>query len=507
VAPLLLFAAVVLLLMSSVVIVHNDQSAVILRLGRIDHQREPLGPGIHLKWPWPIDTTRFFNTGDVKKLVLGVHEGEQESYLRDIYRPGTNVKRVLLWQEAHEGERSYLMAQPPRDGQQGAATVALGNLVFVVNYRIDDVYTYGFKYHDTDRLLADIAQAELTNFAATTTLLESAEELGDVDPDHPRSIMTVGRERAADVLKDRLNKALARRGGLGVKITYVGLATVHPPSGAAEAYEDVVKAQLSILTKEYQAEGAAAEALAEVAGDPLIARLLAQSIDTRQKISELESYLRADPPDLDELAKALDSYIHQASQRVEMYNTRIEREKLLGRLTNRRIEEVSSQVRAGQVTLRDLAHRDVNDVLVMLLAHRRQLRLLEQIESRRAGGEQIALAQTLERTNRRINSLFEEAYGEPAKLIAEAREQRRGLELAERTSAESFQRRLAAWRASPNMYELDRRLDVLERVLPEIETKFVVGVDPNRLQLWHDRTGQAEALAEIPWGQQPGASE
>jgi regulator of protease activity HflC (stomatin/prohibitin superfamily) len=504
VLPLLVFAAVVLDLMTCVVIVQNDQKAVVLRLGEFDPGQEPLGPGVHLKLPWPIDTVRFFNTGDVKKVVLGIRESAKPRYLREVYVPGTKTKRVLLWQQDHEGEKSLLLAQSPQQGQTSATSgVALGKIVFVVSYRISDVYEYGFKYENPDQLIENIAMTAMTQLGATSTLLEPEEQLPPMDPMHPRSLMTVGREHATRALRKRIEDSLAQRGGLGVEITHVGLSSVHPPSGAASAFEDVVKAQLSMLTEEYKAEGDAAEALAAVAGDPLIARLLAQAIDTQQKLTELRGYLQSTPPDLAEFNKAVDSYIHQSSQHVQMHQEKIDREKLLGRLKQARIEEVRQRVDAGQATLDDLAHEDVNDTLVMLLAYQRQLDLLQRIKQWAQDPACLEFEEVLARTSRRIDTLFAEAYGEPAKLIAQARAERRRLELTERTRAESFQRRLTAWRASPAMYELDRRLEIIERKLPQLDlqSKIVVGIDPEKVQVWSDRRQQGEALSEIPWGQ------
>jgi regulator of protease activity HflC (stomatin/prohibitin superfamily) len=501
--PLLVFPVVILLLMSCFVYVHDDQQAVVLRLGQVQTDQEPLGPGLHLKLPWPIDEARYFETGDVKQIILGVNEHQRQEYARNVYTRGGTAKRVLLWKEDHEGETSMLLAQPIREGQaRAAAGAALGKVVAEVSFQIRDVYTYGFKYHNPDHVLENLIAAELTEMLASATLMEEPEQIEQVDPNHPRSIMTQGRGAAAKALRRRIETALAEMGGLGIEITHVGLPSVHPPSGAAPAYEEVVNARLAMLIKEYEAEGEASRMLAEVAGDPLVGRLLAQEIDTLQKVAELNRYLSSTPPDLAEFDKAIDSYIHQASQVLEMYRRQIEREKLLGRLKPSRIEEVKAELAAGQASLEDLARAEVNDALVMWLVHQRQQELLEGIRRKQEENQAPGLDEMLAQTERRIYELFEEASGEPAELIATARAERRKLELTERTRAEAFKRRLTAWRASPYMYELDRRLEIIERLIPQLdlENKIVIGIDPEKVQVWSDRRQQGEALSEIPWG-------
>ncbi|MCK4601743.1 MAG: hypothetical protein KAU28_04715, partial [Phycisphaerae bacterium] len=47
----------------------------------------------------------------------------------------------------------------------------------------------------------------------------------------------------------------------------------------------------------------------------------------------------------------------------------------------------------------------------------------------------------------------------------------------------TFPAELAAYRASPRLYKLDRYLDVWDQVLPSA-AKYIVGFDPQRLEPW-----------------------
>ena len=97
-------------------------------------------------------------------------------------------------------------------------------------------------------------------------------------------------------------------------------------------------------------------------------------------------------------------------------------------------------------------------------------------------------APALSAAHTQADGMFARAAGNSARLVAEAGSEKVRLEMAERTRAERFQRELDAWKASPNMYVLDRRLDVWDEVLVEMVKKgglvYVIGVDPGKIEVW-----------------------
>ncbi|MGB2824693.1 MAG: hypothetical protein WBF17_27220, partial [Phycisphaerae bacterium] len=243
--PLTAFGAAVLVLMTSVVIVYDGRKCVVLHWGRRDAGRL-LEPGIHLKWPWPIDTARQFDVGKVHELRVGV--GEQ--------RTPTVVKgrELELWTDTHGRYREldFLLAIPPEGaGRRGAAAatrpadldeekdapppVNIIKLVASVFYQVEDPYKFGYEFVDGEKLLESAAYREMVRYCASATLHE---ELGGGDGNRPEAIMTSGWGKASAALESRIRREVGRAGlDLGVKVKSVKLIAVHPPPEAAGAFE------------------------------------------------------------------------------------------------------------------------------------------------------------------------------------------------------------------------------------------------------------------------------
>ncbi len=517
--PLVVFAMILMALMSSLVIVHPDQNAVVMTLGKLDPSAEPMGPGLNFKWPWPIQTVHFFPTREIKQLILGAHD---EAYVAPPARSPEGQRNVILWQQAHRGEEPVLVAMPPRRDapQTGQARGAgLASIVFVIRYRIDDIYTYGFEFENPDKLLYDLAKEEMIRLAASSTLSEEAGSMAQ-DPKYSgvRSVMTFGRKEIAPLLEKNLLDAIERnfgQDGLGVEILEVSLAAAHPPGSEidtgnddpneirtpAAAFEDVINARLGRAMQSRQAEAEANEILASVAGDPAVASLLALAIQSQQQLTELSRYLSAEPKRTGQMLRTLGrvgqddqsntGYIGAAGEEVARYSEQVQQERLVGKIN-------PSLLRDESLGSQQLLEAEANRSLIMLRAWQEHLEMLRSIRAEAGDGE-FDFQPLLDRTDRRINDLLEAVSGEPTRLIAEARAQRRRTELAGRTRAEAFAGKLAAYRASPSMYRLDRILDLLERKLPEIPSKVAVGIDIDRLEIRHDRTGKGNPLGAIPW--------
>jgi hypothetical protein len=113
----------------------------------------------------------------------------------------------------------------------------------------------------------------------------------------------------------------------------------------------------------------------------------------------------------------------------------------------------------------------------------RQAENLLELLGVRAEGVQCDFKPLLISARKQADTLLDRAAGQAAKLVAEAQAYRLRREMIERTRAERFQRELDIWRASPNLYVLDRRLDVWDEVLPGM-LKYVICVDPNLVEVW-----------------------
>jgi regulator of protease activity HflC (stomatin/prohibitin superfamily) len=481
--PLMVFAAVVLFAMSCLVIVHEGEQVVVLHWGRLHFDRAPLTAGLHVKWPWPIDTTRRFRTGTVHNLLVGA---ERALPTRTI-SPESATLAPLLWSESHLGEQDFLVGLPPTGTKEKTDGIGIVRVSALVRYRIEDVYRYGFEFVDPERQLADIANRELTNFLARVTLIEDLPEGEPMDADEPRSIMTVGRKHIAGALRKAIQQRVSelKDGGLGIRIVDVAVLSVHPPPEAAEIFEQVIQAKLEIETQRYEAEAEANKTLGLVAGDPMRARDLSLSIRALGELTELKRQ-HIDEKSPAEFRKILAGYLHDARENVKSLVEEVERERRLGR-----VKQTGQDQSPAAAEARTAA--EMNPRQYLLLRHRRYLRLLEDIRDADREGRSFDYERAVTTRRRETEELFQVAYGDPAKRVAEARAEERRRELAERSRADTFQREYEAYLKSPQMYMLDRVMDLMDELLPDIQ-KYVLAVNRDKVEVRFDFKEQAEIM-------------
>jgi len=517
--PLILLGALVLWAMSSLVIVRQGQRGVVLHWGRAQAGRL-LAPGLSTKWPWPIDSVQVFDTGKVHDLQVGVGEA-QEPYV-------VNGKELQLWTKRHGARREleFLLAIPSAQdsGQAGSAAttqpqagpgapggpsdtpppVHIINLVLSVQYRVADPYKFGYKYVDAGKMLENAAYREMVRYCASATL--DTTQPGATD--RPQAIMTSGWADASKALQDRIALAVGPDGlDLGVDVASVKLTAVHPPASAAEDFEAVLAAERNQDRLRYVAEGEANKTLAAVAGDPDAALELAMAIRRVEQLDSLANLSRR-PAQFDQYLRG---YIRQSVESIKLLRKEIVREGLLGRIA---APAPQAAAQAGYARLLRDRMAGLDNELRALIEQIVDWPMLDELASggapkqrlaaRQAGnlcellailaeGTKFDFAPALSVARSQADAMFARAAGDPARLVAEAGAYKLRREMAERTRAERFQRELDAWKASPNMYVLDRRLDVWDEVLPGM-IKYVIGVDPNKIEVWMNWERESRGL-------------
>ena len=462
IGPLLLGGAVVMLLISSIVLVDQGEVAVVSHLGKIDTTREPLGPGIHLKWPWPVDTTRHFDLR-VRSMLIGT--GQERERRMDLVEGGTfDGREMALWTEEHGAfeENNFLVAVARDRGRDAADSkteippVNVIRLTGVIHYRVSKPYRFGYAYRDAERVLSDIAHREMVRYCSSATLLEASGQAEETD--RPEAIMTYGRERMANELQRRIEEAVAHPDvDLGIEIVSLNVRTVHPPTDAADAYEEVLKARLGREVQRYQAQAEANRLYFSLAAEAGDAQKLAMALERARALETLEQ--------LHSSGVALDDPIGQLLQRVETHmgdlDMEIHRETLLGQLGDDD-ESVAAELRGA---LEEYAAQ------------------LEQFRGASQAGEPLELRQAVVDARAEADKLFVKLIGKPATLEAEAWADRWEFELDERARWALYPAQLEAFQAAPDVYMLDRYLDVWDDVLPN-KMKYIIGFDPNRLEPW-----------------------
>jgi len=248
IVPLILFGAVTLYLFSCVVVVGPDEQAIIEHFGNPvseTGQVRLIGPGLALKWPWPIDIAYKYQTKMISEISIGfVPKVDPQT--------GEVEHKPLLWGEAHyEKEYQLLVAsqQSGTESRAGTVPVSLVIAAVPVQYRIKDLYSFIYNHNEPEKLLKSICYRELTRFAASAKI-ETNDETG-ID----QSLLGIGRAEAGKILTERVQEA-ADKEGLGVEIVFLGLQGIHPPTEVAAAYQKVIGAvqQKQSLILQAQAE-------------------------------------------------------------------------------------------------------------------------------------------------------------------------------------------------------------------------------------------------------------
>jgi len=247
VVPLILFGALVLYLLSCIVVLAPNEQAIIEHFGNpkdaSGHVRA-IGPGLSLKWPWPVDIAYKYPTKKIMEISIG-YLPKVDPKTKEIIRESS-----LLWGKAHyEHEDKLLVASEQTTGKlnEGAVPVSFVMLAVPVQYRVKDLYSFIYNHTEPEKLLEAICYRELTKFAASAKI-----EVG-TEPTNAESLLGAGRARAKQILTDNIQKA-ADQEGLGVQILFVGLQGIHPPPDVAPDYQKVVgavqKKQALILNAE-----------------------------------------------------------------------------------------------------------------------------------------------------------------------------------------------------------------------------------------------------------------
>jgi regulator of protease activity HflC (stomatin/prohibitin superfamily) len=284
--PVLVLALIAVFLLTGVVIIDADEQAVIERFGRCVTERDSvLGPGIYVKWPYPIDIVRRVPVKRVRERVVGEATKESEE----------GEGKAIIWTEPHEfvPELMLLVAAPKVEAlsSQGESTkgdlakedvresvaVSLLLVSLTLEYRVTDIINYLYRYEDPESLLDAMAYRHLQDYAASI----------DID-----AFMGPRREELNRELRQLLQGQLDEL-DMGVELVFVGMTGAHPTykNKVAEAFQGVISAQTNMAASIHAAEGEARRILTSVAGTVTRARALDEAI-------QLQSRAPVDSPEL-----------------------------------------------------------------------------------------------------------------------------------------------------------------------------------------------------------------
>lgn len=228
----LLGLAAAVWLSSCFIFLEPGEQALLERFGH-PLTKTALGPGAHLKLPWPVEKIYRFDTGRIQSFNIG--------FVSDPKRAG---ETTVLWTVSHTKEEYNLLVasrEPQPTNATGEQAVPVNLIVagIPVQYRIADVVAWAYGHADAEKLIEQAATREVVRYFAGVDFLE---------------IMSTGRERAAAELQTKI-QTRADELKLGVEILFVGLQDIHPPTSVSADFEAVNAAAQDVESKILRAQG------------------------------------------------------------------------------------------------------------------------------------------------------------------------------------------------------------------------------------------------------------
>jgi regulator of protease activity HflC (stomatin/prohibitin superfamily) len=310
VIPLIFFGAVTLYLLSCVVVVGPDEQAIVEHFGNPKDAQgnvRLVNPGLSFKWPWPIDIARIYPTSRIVEIPVG--------YVPKIDpQTGQPVREPLLWGKDHYKEEFSIVVASRggfEDASQKVPPISLLKANLPVQYQVENLYDFLYSHNDyeepnqlirpgSEKRLEEICYEELTKFAASSTI-----EVGD-QASLQNSLLGAGRSKAKEILTRNIQQA-ADEAKLGVKIVFLGIQGIHPPTQVAAEYQKVIGA---VQTKQ------SLILLAEALRNRMLTQL-AGSVENTAKLSALVSkYQEAGAGGDKKIAAELDKEFTDASGEV-----------------------------------------------------------------------------------------------------------------------------------------------------------------------------------------------
>jgi len=218
----------VLMLSTCVVFIDPGERGLLERWGKPVDGRTELEPGVHVKWPYPVDKAYRYRTEQVQVFTIGSQPDPDKAAIP-----------VVLWTLAHSKEELLLVANKDQGSvdaankESGRKTppVSLLTVSFPVHYNITDLRAFAYNHENSGQLLQDIATREVVKYLAASDIAE---------------VMARSRQEAATELQKRIQTAVDQlTPTLGVKVNYIGLQDIHPPVTVAPEFQKVASAAQS----------------------------------------------------------------------------------------------------------------------------------------------------------------------------------------------------------------------------------------------------------------------
>lgn len=480
---LIVFAVLVLIGISSIVIVEPHEQVVITRAG--DIKGEPLGPGLHFKLPWPISSAHRYDVQRLRTISVGSHIAENLS-----------EDEPILWTNWHAGQtEQYLLLAPPKDAalrtgerssDQPESTSAmndegdtsllagleetdappvpsrqLAGIEVFASYYISDLLAYLKNYDQPEQVFRKTIEEVTTEYFLRY----------DID-----ELVGASRETAAKELTALMQSAINDK-ALGMTITWVGVAGVHPAQSVAPDFEALIASRHEREERVEQGLREAIMILSQAAGSRTYARRIiremnaldamraASDIGLQERFDQFRRLLveQASPEVASETISQLIARVEQMLERTEVTPDWNEQTQEIMLATVRLVEPGSRE---------ETLHR---------------IRELIAVKQARIDPAAVS-AQEAE-----VIAMVLEAGGKAAQTIARARAYRWEVENAEAGRAARFESERRLYEAAPEVYRISRYFEALIAGIGEART-FLIAADRDRIMIRGNFTSSESML-------------
>jgi Cu+-exporting ATPase len=187
-----------------------DELGIVTRFGR---PVADVGPGLHWRWPWPIEQVVRVQPERIRTVEIGFRLGSASG----------KGPAALSWASVHGGDGSR------RVSDESVMLTGDDNLIDLqatVRYRIADARTFLFKVRDADELIRASAESVVRTLVAGRPLME---------------LLTKDRQPFQDAALERLKQEVGAY-RLGIEFDGFALHDLHPPHEVVPDFHEVTRA-------------------------------------------------------------------------------------------------------------------------------------------------------------------------------------------------------------------------------------------------------------------------
>ena len=211
-----------------------SQEGIIERFGEPVNYKRAIQPGMHFKFPWPVDKIIKIDSKTIRMKSIG-NTTDEGSF-------------ALLWTKKHGTETAFISGD--------------NNFFYpylIIHYRIKDVFKYRYSHIDPEIVLDSVSNQVISNIFSKKVFYE---------------IVTSYRKQfetdVAEVIQEKLDRLNS-----GLEVININMKDVHPPIFISSSFEEVIAAYQKKEEMINQAQGYKNESMPMARG--IGAKLLKQA--------------------------------------------------------------------------------------------------------------------------------------------------------------------------------------------------------------------------------------